>query len=129
MKKILTLLCTSLIVLLMFAGPGNVAFAHEGEEHECGCVVEPVYGAEKNKIVSNLLKSEEFKKVKKVNMENGLKWNGVKKVEVIYNITQEIMMVGVPFMNEDGTVIMEVFFDGIYMDPDLIPQSEDEQVE
>ena len=129
MKKIVTLLCTSLIVLLMFVGPGNAALANEGEEHECSCIVEPVYGAEKNKIVSNLLKSEEFKKVKKDNMMNGLKWNGVKEVEVIYNITHDIMMVGVPFINDDGTVLMEAFFNGVYMDPDLIPPSSDEQVE
>ena len=31
MKKVLTLLCTSLIVFLMFVGPGNVALAHEGD--------------------------------------------------------------------------------------------------
>jgi hypothetical protein len=128
MKKIVTLLCTSLIVFLMFVGPGNVAFAHEGEG-DCGCIVEPVYGAEKNKIVSNLLKSEEFKKVKKENIMTGLKWTGVKEIEVIYNVTHEIMMVGVPFINNDGTVLMEVFFNGVYMDPDLIPLSENEQIE
>ncbi|WP_419887344.1 hypothetical protein ACN6MT_17910 [Neobacillus niacini] len=127
MKKILTLFFTSLIVLLMFVGPGNVAFAHEGDG--CGCIVEPVFGAEKNKIVSNLLKSDEFKIVKKENINNGLKWTGVKKVEVIYNITHDVMMVGVPFINKDGTVLMEVFFDGVYMDPDLIPQSEEDHIE
>jgi hypothetical protein len=129
MKKIITLLCTSLIVLLMFVGPGNVAFAHEEEEHDCGCIVEPIYGAEKNKIVSNLLKSEEFKNVKKDNMRNGLNLKGVKGIEVIYNITHEVMMVGVPFVKADGTVIMEAFFNGVYMDPTLIVPSNNEQVE
>ena len=67
MKKLLTLLCTSLIVFLMFVGPGNVALAHEGAHDELSVVITAgnCTGAEKNKIVSNLLKSDEFKNAKK----------------------------------------------------------------
>jgi hypothetical protein len=73
MKKFLTLLCTSLIVLLMFVGPGNVAFAHD----DCGCVTEEITGVEKNQIVSDLLKSNELKNAKKLLKEQGYKWDGI----------------------------------------------------
>ena len=66
MKKVLSLLFTSLLVFLMFVGPGNVALAHEGDGG-CGCETREITGAEKNKIVSNLLKSDEFKNAKKGN--------------------------------------------------------------
>jgi hypothetical protein len=124
MKKILSLLCGSLIVLLMFVGPGNVALAHDGD-HDCGCEVEQLQGAEKNKIVSNLLKSDEFKNVKKKYMKNGFKWTGVSKVEVLKNHTVGgMIMVGVPFYLEDGSVTMAVFFNGVYMDPELLEEAQ-----
>jgi hypothetical protein len=132
MKKIATLLFTSLIVLLMFVGPGNVVKADENdEEHECGCIVEPVLGAEKNKIVSNLLKSNEFKAVKKEQQKKGFNLLGVKDIEVLNNFYKNpntgelevILMVGVPFTTKDGTVTMAVFFNGHNMDPDKIPST------
>ncbi|MEH7248953.1 hypothetical protein V7114_19465 [Neobacillus niacini] len=114
MKKVLTLLFTSLLVFLMFVGPGNVALAHEGDSG-CGCVVEEISGAEKNKIVSNLLKSDEFKIERKGFKEVGFKWNGVNAVEVIYNHTVETMMIGLPVYNVDDTIWTAVFFDGELM--------------
>ncbi|WP_045521705.1 hypothetical protein [Neobacillus niacini] len=113
MKKILTLLCTSLIVFLMFGGPGNVAMAHEGDG--CDCVTKEITGAEKNKIVSNLLKSDDLKNARKEIKEEGFKWNGIGNVEVIYNITHDIMMVGIPVKNADETIWTAVFFNGVYM--------------
>jgi hypothetical protein len=118
MKKIVTLLFTSFVVLLMFVGPGNVVKADENDEGHCECIVKPVYGAEKNKIVSNHLKSTEFKNVKREHLENGFNFLGAEYIQVLYNITEDVMMVGVPFIAEDGTVTMAVFFDGQYMDPD-----------
>ncbi|WP_342431376.1 hypothetical protein [Neobacillus sp. FSL H8-0543] len=114
MKKILSLLCGSLIVLLMFAAPGNVALAHEGDGG-CGCETEEITGAEKNKIVSDLLKSDELKNAKKGLMEVGFKWNGVGNVEVVYNITWDIMMVGIPVIYQDDTIWTATFFDGVLM--------------
>jgi hypothetical protein len=132
MKKIVTLLLTSLIVFLMFVGPGNVVKADENHEgHGCGCVVEPVLGAEKNKIISNLLKSNEFKVVKKEQQKNGFNLQGVKNIEVFNNfifnhktgeLEEVILMVGVPLISKDGTVTMAVFFNGQYMDPNDLPQ-------
>ena len=55
----------------------------------CGCVTKEIFGAEKNKIVSNLLKSDEFKNAKKELKEEGYKWKGVSDIEVVYNITYE----------------------------------------
>ncbi|MFB3163360.1 hypothetical protein ABLO26_18585 [Neobacillus sp. 179-J 1A1 HS] len=120
MKKIVTLLCTSLIVLLMFVAPGNVAFA----EDECGCITEEITGAEKNKIVADLLKNVEFKYKKQELMNDGYRWNGVNEIEVIRNITYGgLIMVGVPFIAEDGTVMMAAFFEGSYMG--IAPRDED----
>jgi hypothetical protein len=120
MKKIVTLLCTSLIVLLMFVAPGNVAFA----EDECECITEEITGAEKNKIVADLLKNVEFKYKKQELMNDGYRWNGVKEIEVIRNITYGgLIMVGVPFIAEDGTVMMAAFFEGSYMG--IAPRDED----
>jgi len=115
MKKVITLLCTSLIVLLMLVGPGNVAMAHEGEGEGCDCVTKEISGAEKNKIISDLLKSKELKDAKKLLKENGYKWNGVGNVEVIYNYTIETMMIGIPVRYSDGTVWTAVFFNGMLM--------------
>lgn len=114
MKKVLILLCTSLIVFLMFVGPGNVAMAHEGDGG-CGCVTKEIFGAEKNKIVSNLLKSDEFKNAKKELKEEGYKWKGVSDIEVVYNITYDIMMVGLPVNKKDGTLGTATFFNGVLM--------------
>jgi hypothetical protein len=113
MKKILSLLCGSLIFLLMFAAPGNVALAHEGDG--CGCVTEEITGAEKNKIVADLLKSDQLKNARKGLMEVGFKWNGVGNVEVVYNVTWDIMMVGIPVSYYDGTIWTATFFDGVLM--------------
>src|SRR4051812_40487285 len=112
MKKVLSLLFTSLLVFLMFVGPGNVALAHEGDSG-CGCVVEEITGAEKNKIVSNLLKSDEFKDARKGLKKIGFKWNGVSEVEVVYNHSFQIMMSGLPVYNVDETIWTAVFFDGV----------------
>ncbi len=114
MKKVLTLLCTSLIVFLLFFGSGNVAFAHEGEG-DCGCITEEISGAEKNKIVANLLKSDEFKSARNGLMNIGFKWNGVIEIEVVYNISNELTMVGLPVYYEDDTLWTAVFFNGILM--------------
>lgn len=103
----------------MFVAPGNPVKA--SEDHDpCGCITNEIYGAEKNKIVSDLLKSNEFKSVKKSQMENGYTLKGVNKIEVIYNVTFDFMMVGVPFTAGNGQIEMAVFFDGVYMDPELL---------
>ncbi|WP_026567416.1 hypothetical protein [Bacillus sp. UNC41MFS5] len=119
MKKLITVLCGIIIGLSLFVSTGNTAKAAETDE--CGCIVSPVLGAEKNKIVATLLSSQEFKNVKHSLKSDGYSYNGVKKIEVFINHSHDdIVMVGVPFYNTKGTLEMAVFFNGIYMDPDLI---------
>ncbi|WP_144548140.1 hypothetical protein [Bacillus sp. X1(2014)] len=116
MKKLITVLCGIIIGLSLFVSIGNTAKAAE-----CECDVTPVLGAEKNKIVANLLNSQEFKNVKHSLKSDGYSYRGAKNIEVLINHTYgNIVMVGVPFYNADGMLEMAAFFNGIYMDPDLI---------
>jgi hypothetical protein len=124
MKKIVTLLCTSLIVLLMFVGPGNIVLAHEGDV-DCGCdTFKVLEGAEKNKILAKILASANFKTLKSNNLKNGYKWRGISKAEVtkfIKDVHFDIedpespviikagsIGVAVPFLKSDGK--LEVFY-------------------
>ena len=59
MKKLLTVLCGVVIALSLFVTTGNTVKAAE-----CGCDVSPVIGAEKNKIVAELISSQAFKDAK-----------------------------------------------------------------
>jgi hypothetical protein len=125
MKKLLTVLAGVVIALSLFVTTGNTVKAapkpnlpiSEGE-HECGCDVSPVLGAEKNKIVADLLSSKEFKNAKHSLKSDGYRYRGADNIEVLINHTYgDIIMVGVPFYNEDGNVEMAAFFNGVYMDP------------
>jgi hypothetical protein len=111
MKKILTVLCGVLVGLSLFVTTGNTAKAEE-----CGCDVSPVLGAEKNKIVAELISSQEFKDSKLSIKNEGYGWKGVSNFEVIVNHTYgEAIMIGVPYYNHDGSVEMAVFINGTYM--------------
>jgi hypothetical protein len=120
MKKILSLLCGSLIVLLMFTAPGNVVFAEKQDGSTCGCEehgIFPVLGAEKNKIVAKLISSNEFKSKKKELTKTGYKWNGVSDVEVVEFVdeTGRTIGVSVPFITKDKKVEMAVFINGKFL--------------
>jgi hypothetical protein len=119
MKKILTVLLSSLIVLLMFAGPVSPAKAAETENPEvqepCFCDdVTVLTGAERNRIIANLIKTEAFKDVRKALKLEGLKWNGANEIQVMKHNQIPLSIVGVPFTSEDGTIMMAVFFNGIF---------------
>ncbi|MFP5111978.1 hypothetical protein ACSU64_06310 [Bacillaceae bacterium C204] len=114
MKKLLTVLAGVVIALSLFLTTGNTVKAEEPDE--CGCIVSPVLGAEKNKIVANLLSSQEFKNVKHSLKGKGYSYRGAKNIEVVINHSQgDITMVAVPFYNQDGFIEMAVFFEGQYM--------------
>ncbi|WP_318507167.1 hypothetical protein [Bacillus sp. T3] len=109
MKGYLSLLFGSFIIALMLIVPGNAAFAEEpaGETQtttdDCGCDVSMLTGSERNKILSDLLKSDEFKAEKQVLKDQGYKWNGAGTTEVIINHSYgDLIMVGVMFTAEDG---------------------------
>lgn len=114
MRKLISLVSGCLVILsLLFVTPGNAVFA---AEEECTCHdVTPIFGAEKNKIVSDILKSDEFKNAKKDWKNEGYKFNGVDDVEVIRHNFYGYVMVGFPVTNIDGVLEMAAFFDGVYL--------------
>lgn len=76
---------------------------------DCGCHVTIITGKERNKLVSHLLKTHEFKTVKKNAKKEGYSWNGAHDIQVIRkNDTGEIL-IGVPFTDPNGNVVMFVF--------------------
>ncbi|MCH1625201.1 hypothetical protein [Fredinandcohnia quinoae] len=125
MKKYVTALCSSFLVILMLVAPGNTALAHEGsgDGDDCGCGVTYVKGAEKNKIVANILKSKEFKEQKKILKSEGYNWLGANKIVVVkkpvYDETGKLLVsytiAAVPFENKDGSILVAGFTDGIFM--------------
>jgi hypothetical protein len=113
MKKILTLLCTSLIVLLMLVGPGNPVQAEEpGDDCTCHDLI-PLNGSERNKIVAVLLSSDAFKIKKSELISNGYSWNGAKSIEVVLP-AEGVTMVGVPFTDKNGNILVYVFINGAF---------------
>jgi hypothetical protein len=114
MRKWISLLSGCFLILsFLFVTPGNAVFA---ADEECTCHdVTPIFGAEKNKIISDILKSDEFKNAKKVWKIEGYKFKGVDNVEVIRNNESGIVMVGFPVTNRDGVLEMAAFFDGVYL--------------
>ena len=120
MKKIFTLLCTSLIVLLMFVGPDDSVKAAKPGGHDCGCEEHGIfhlYGAEKNKIVADLLSSDQFKAKKLELLNDGYKYNGVKDIDVVEYRTAPGQPIGitVPFIREDGILQVALFIEGNFV--------------
>jgi hypothetical protein len=118
-KKILGLLCGGIMAFSLFAAPGNPVKAEETDPCECHDV-RIVTGAEKNKIIANLISSQEFKTQKLNIIKDGDNWRGVKGTEVVVHNQLGTIMVGIPYIGQDGTMKMAVFFNGIYMDPSLL---------
>jgi hypothetical protein len=121
MKKILTILFGGVIALTLFVTNGNTAKAAEStsstdpavsSHSDCGCNVTILTGAERNKIVSHLLKTDEFKKIKKEYKKQGYTWNGAHDIQVVRNNDTGVVLVGVPFTDPNGNVVMFVFHNG-----------------
>jgi hypothetical protein len=111
LKKLLTVLCGVIIALSLFVTTGNTVKAAD-----CGCDVSPVLGAEKNKIIANLLSSQKFKDTKHTIFEEGYKWRGASNIEVMVNHTHgDALMIGIPFYTKDGSIVMAVYINGVYM--------------
>jgi hypothetical protein len=134
MKKIVTLLCTSLIVLLMFVAPGNSVNAANPDLvpdlFTCGCDdhgIYPVTGSEKNKIVAELLSSDVFKTQKFVQLNKDYTFKGINKVQVakFEDENNRFVMVAVPFFNKSGTVEFAMFTNGVFIDMAPPPTEED----
>ncbi len=102
------------LVLLMLVLPGNTAFAH-GDDCGCGDYLQ---GAERNKAVASILKSNEFKVVKADKKSNGYQFVGANQIMAIKMPNSEgkvYTMVAVPFVHENGEVLLSVFADGVHM--------------
>jgi hypothetical protein len=122
MKKFVTFLSSSLIVLLLFIGIANPVNAEEttnitvSENDDCECHdVTPIEGFAKYKIIVNLLGSKEFSKATKKLLKDGYYWNITAEIQVLKQNHYGTIMVGVPFKKKDGTNHMAAFFDGVYM--------------
>ncbi|MFF2445729.1 hypothetical protein ACFVSW_01415 [Neobacillus sp. NPDC058068] len=123
MKKFLTVLCGGLIALTLFVTTGNTAKAAEPtdppavtESDDCGCHdATQLFGAERNKIVSNVISSDAYKNVKKDLKNKGYKSHGANEIEVMKHNVYGVIIVGVPFTNSKGNIEMAVFIDGEFM--------------
>lgn len=112
MKKLITIIGGLLVAVSLFVTSGNTAKAAT----DCGCDVSPVLGAEKNKVVAELISSQEFKDAKVVIKNDGYSWRGVKNIEVVVNHSKDnALMIGVPVLNGDGIIQMAVFINGKFM--------------
>jgi hypothetical protein len=82
MKRFISLVCGSLVLILMFLSPGNAVQAKGQPTDDCGCPGTVITGAERNKLVANLLKSDVFKQAKIELEEEGYVWQGASMIEV-----------------------------------------------
>ncbi|WP_142353958.1 hypothetical protein [Fredinandcohnia onubensis] len=104
------------LVLLMLVLPGKTAFAH-GDGDDCGCG-DYLQGAERNKVVASILKSDAFKVVKADKKIEGYQFAGANKVMAVKMPGPDgiiYTMVAVPFVHENGEVLLSVFADGVHM--------------
>jgi hypothetical protein len=128
MKKILSVLFSSLIVLLMFVGPVNAANPDLVPDlFNCGCEAEgiyPVTGSEKNKIVAELLSSDAFKE-QKFEQNKVYTFKGINAVQVAEVEGIGVHIVAVPFFTESGTVKFAMFANGVFLDMADPPTEED----
>lgn len=104
MKGYLSLLFGSLIIVFMLVSPANVAQAKvvQPAPGECDCPVTYIMGAEGNKWVADLLKSEAFKSAKVDAKEKGYKWNGADEMEIVRFNADGSILARAPFVNADG---------------------------
>lgn len=79
MKRLISLVCGSLVLVLLFLSPGN---AVQAEEQDCECPGTVMTGAERNKLVANLLKSDVFKQEKLMLEKQRYVWQGADAIEV-----------------------------------------------
>jgi hypothetical protein len=115
-RKLLGLLCGGVMAFSLFAAPGNPVKAAETDEEYCPCHdVTPILGAEKNKLISDLISSQDFKNVKNANIKVESIWSGVNNTEVFYQNYFRVMIIGIPVTSPDGTAMMATFIDGKFM--------------
>ncbi|MCM3585247.1 hypothetical protein M3182_05755 [Mesobacillus maritimus] len=113
MKRLVSIVCGCLVLLMMFVVPGNAVLA---EENDCQCPGTVITGAERNKLVADLLKSDEFKAAKKQLMkEEGYTWAGAGAIEVrdfgeVEGYPAAVLVYQVVFVDQDGSLQGAAFF-------------------
>lgn len=104
-RTYLMLFFVGMMALVLFLSPSNLVSASD----DCGCG--HVAGAEKNKIVADLLKSDAFKAKKQELLEQGYMWNGVNGAEVDRNPNGEIL-IAIPLLNEHREEVFLIYVYG-----------------
>lgn len=113
MKKLLSVIGGLVIAGSLFLTTGNTAKAAETDDCPCHQVT-IIMGAERNKMVADVISSESFKNVKAELGQDGFKWTNAKDIEVIkYNLNGKIL-IGIPFVNNQGYKVMAGYLDGKY---------------
>ena len=133
MKKLLTLLFGALIALSLFVTTGNTAKAAKPGD-DCGCTGTLV-GPEKNKIVADLLSSQEFKTAKATLTSAGYSYKGASLIKVAK--MEGIFITVVPFYTSEGQTIIAGFVNGEFKgavnptteEPILLPQEKETQLQ
>jgi hypothetical protein len=98
-KRLAVLLLLTAIFAMSFAPAA--AFAAE----DCGCDITQVTGAEKNKIVSNMLKSDAFKAKKQELQQQGYQLQGVSGAEVERNNDKNAVLIAIPLLDPTGQTV------------------------
>ncbi|CAM3866531.1 hypothetical protein [Mesobacillus zeae] len=101
MKAIGSLLCAGVIATSLVFVPSGAVLA---SDDDCNCDVTMLNGAERNKLVAGLFKSDSYKSANKQLREKGLKREGANKLEVIRFNADGSMYIGVPFADEKGAI-------------------------
>lgn len=129
MKRVLVMLCGSLMAFLLLAAQGIPVQAAEAPGEDCGCHdLQPLTGPERNKIVSNLLKSNEFKTVKADLKKGNYQWKGAHAIEVVVP-DPSVTLVGAYFTDKNGAKMVAAFIlmDGKFVYGGLQPAEGEHQ--
>lgn len=104
-RVFLMVFVVGMMAMMLFLSPTSRVSASD----DCGCG--QVVGAEKNKIVADLLKSDAFKAKKHELLKQGYKWNGVDGAEVDKNGNNEIL-IAIPLLNADREEVFLIYVYG-----------------
>ncbi|MBT2757265.1 hypothetical protein J7E71_15155 [Mesobacillus foraminis] len=109
MKRVLALFSAFLMIFLVLDSQGSPVQAAEVPGEECGChELQPLTGSERNKIVSTLLKSNEFKAVKAELKGANYQWDGAHAIEVVQP-GPSMTLAGTYFSDQNGTRMVAAF--------------------
>ncbi|MBY0097156.1 hypothetical protein [Mesobacillus maritimus] len=106
MKRFISLVCGSLVLILLFLSPGNAVQAEE--QDECDCPGTVFTGSERNKLVANLLKSNVFKEERLELKKDGYVWQGAGAIEV-RELAPGMIVYQVVFLSENGEEVGAAF--------------------